>query len=150
MPRNPQCVYLNRKRSNGPAVYDSVMANARSKIVFETRGEENLRPLALDLFMGTMDPDEIKDEVYSTKVMDYVEEIRTIRGTSENSSEATGEFAGATGTESVSGVMDGNTEEDPNAWNRSQADSTGTSHMTVKGSGTSETEVPFLRPVMGK
>ena len=31
--------------ANGQQVYDSVMANARSKIVFEVRGEDNLRPL---------------------------------------------------------------------------------------------------------
>lgn len=68
--------------ANGAQVYDSVMANARSKVVFETRGEDNLRPLATDLFMGVMNPDEIKHELYSTKVMDYVEETRTVRGRS--------------------------------------------------------------------
>jgi Helicase HerA, central domain len=136
--------------ANGPQVYDSVMANARSKVVFETRGEENLRPLALDLFMGTMNPDEIKHELYSTKVMDYVEETRIVRGKSENWSDAVGDFTGQTGTESQSGMIRDGNVEDPSAWNRSSADSTGTSNMTVRGGGKSETEVPFLRPVMGK
>lgn len=136
--------------ANGPQVYDSVMANARSKIVFETRGEENLRPLALDLFMGTMNPDEIKHELYSTKVMDYIEETRIVRGKSENWSEAVGDFAGQTGTESQSGMIRDGAVEDPSAWSRSNADSTGTSNMSVRGGGSSETEVPFLRPVMGK
>ncbi len=102
--------------ANGAQVYDSVMANARSKVVFETRGEENLRPLATDLFMGVMNPDEVKLKLYSTKVMDYVEETRTIRGKSENWSDATGEFAGQTGTESQTGQILDKTEEDPNAW----------------------------------
>jgi len=136
--------------ANGAQVYDSVMANARSKVIFETRGEENLRPLALDLFMGTMNPDEIKHKLYSTKVMDYVEETRTIHGRSENWSDATGLFTGATGTEGMGGMMNGTTKEDPLAWNTSDADSTGTSQISVKGGGMSETEVPFLRPVMGK
>lgn len=136
--------------ANGPQVYDSIMANARSKIVFETRGEENLRPLATDLFMGVMNPDEIKHELYSTKVMDYVEETRTVRSKSENWSEATGLFTGLTATESTSGMILDNAPEDPTAWNKSDADSNGTSQMNVKGGGSSEAEVPFLRPVMGK
>lgn len=136
--------------ANGPQVYDSVMANARSKIVFETRGEENLRPLALDLFMGTMNPDEIKLKLYSTKIMDYVEEKRIIRSESESWSDAVGEFTGATGTHSTGGMIRDYQEEDANAWNNSEADSTGTSQMSVSGGGYSETEVPFLKPIMGK
>jgi Helicase HerA, central domain len=136
--------------ANGAQVYDSVMSNARSKVIFETRGEENLRPLALDLFMGVMNPDEIKHQLYSTKVMDFVEETRTIRGKSENWSDAKGNFTGLTATESQSGMVVNNTAEDPNAWNKSNADSAGTSHMSVQGGGISETEVPFLKPMMGK
>jgi hypothetical protein len=136
--------------ANGAQVYDSVMANARSKVVFETRGEDNLRPLATDLFMGVMNPDEIKHELYSTKVMDYVEETRTIRGRGENWSEADGHFTGHTATESESGQMLDGTPDDPQAWNRSGAESDGTSHMQMRGGSSSESEVPFLRPVMGK
>ena len=61
--------------ANGPQVYDSVMANARSKVVFSLEGEENLRPLAQSLFMGVFNPDEIKLKLNSRKVMDYVEEV---------------------------------------------------------------------------
>jgi hypothetical protein len=136
--------------ANGAQVYDSVMANARSKVVFETRGEDNLRPLAIDLFMGVMNPDEIKHELYSTKVMDYVEETRTVRGTSGTWSDATGRFTGATTTESRSGLINDGAIEDPSAWNESSAESDGTSDMRVRGGGSSEAEVPFLRPVMGK
>lgn len=136
--------------ANGPQVYDSVMANARSKIVFETRGEENLRPLATDLFMGVMNPDEIKHELYSTKVMDYVEETRIVRGRSASWSEAEGKFTGATATHSESGLITDGLNEDPGGWNASQAESDGTSHMTMHGGSASETEVPFLRPVMGR
>jgi hypothetical protein len=136
--------------ASGPQVYDSVMANARSKVVFETHGEENLQPLASDLFMGVMNPDKIKHDLYSTKVLAYVEETRTVRGKNESWSEATGQFTGLTATESQSGRILDNSEEDPSAWNRSNADSTGTSRMNVRSGGTSESEVPFLLPVFGK
>lgn len=136
--------------ANGPQVYDSVMANARSKVVFETRGEENLRPLATDLFMGVMNPDEIKHQLYSTKVMDYAEETRTVRGRSKSWSDAEGYFTGATATGSESGMTVDGIREDPSSWNTSSAESDGTSNMTMRGGGESEAEVPFLRPVMGK
>jgi hypothetical protein len=136
--------------ANGPQVYDSVMANARSKIVFETHGEENLHPLALALFMGTMNPDEIKHELYSTKVMDYLEETRTVRSQSENWSDGVGEFTGLTATESTGGMITDQEEQDPSSWNRSAADSQGTSRTDLRGGAAGESEVPFLRPVMGK
>lgn len=136
--------------ANGLQVYDSVMANARSKIVFETRGEENLKPLALDLFMGTMNPDKIKLSLYSTKVMNIVEERRTIRGTSANWSEGVGEFMGETSTAGESGIVFSGENQDASGWSLSNANSTGTSRTSMRGGGTSETEVPFLRPIFGK
>ena len=136
--------------ANGAQVYDSVMANARSKIIFETRGEENLRPLALDLFMGAMNPDKIKNALYSTKVLDYAEETRTVRGRSDNWSDATGLFTGETGTAGAGGMIADDEKQDAVSWNESNATSTGTSNMSVRGGGTSEAEVPFLRPILGK
>jgi len=136
--------------ANGEQVHDSVMANARSKVVFETRGKENLEPLAFDLFMGVMNPDEIKHELYSTKVMDYVEETRTVRGRSETWSDAAGEFTGQTATESSGGAVYDDDKQDARMWNESGADSSGSSHMQMRGGGSSESEVPFLKPIMGK
>jgi len=91
--------------ANGAQVYDSVMANARSKVVFSLEGKENLEPLAYSLFMGVMNPDEIKLKLNSRKVMDYVEETRTIHSESENWSEGVGEFTGTTDTESAGGAF---------------------------------------------
>ncbi|HKW30650.1 MAG TPA: type IV secretion system DNA-binding domain-containing protein, partial [Verrucomicrobiae bacterium] len=62
---------------NGRRVYNSIMENASSKVVFRLQHEENLRAMAQWLFMGVMNPDEIKHELYSTKVMQYREELRT-------------------------------------------------------------------------
>jgi hypothetical protein len=136
--------------ANGAQVYDSVMANARSKIVFSLEGKENLEPLAYSLFMGVMNPDEIKMELYSTKVMDYVEETRTIHSESENWSEGVGEFTGTTDTESAGGAISDGAEQESRLWNQSSAVSGGTSKTSMKGGGKGKATVPFLKPVMGK
>jgi len=136
--------------ANGAQVYDSVMANARSKIVFSLEGKENLEPLAHSLFMNVMNPDEIKHQMYSAKVMDIVEETRTIISTSENRSEATGEFTGQTDTESAGGAIHDGGQQDARLWNQSSANSGGTSKIKAKGEGKTKTEVPFIRHIMGK
>src|ERR1700733_882613 len=136
--------------ANGAQVYDSIMANARSKIVFSLEGEENLKPLAHSLFMGVLNPDEIKLEMYSTKVMEIIEETRSISSESENWSDATGEFTGQTGTESAGGAVYGGEQQDARLWNQSSANSSGTSNIRARGGGRTETTVPFVRQIMGK
>jgi len=67
---------------NGKRVYNSIMENASSKVVFRLSHEDNLRVMAQWLFMGVMDPDEVKHELYSTKVMSYREELKEVIGES--------------------------------------------------------------------
>lgn len=55
---------------NGRRVYNSIMENASSKIVFRLSHRENLEAMAQWLYMGVMDPEEVKHELYSTKVME--------------------------------------------------------------------------------
>lgn len=136
--------------ANGAQVYDSVMANARSKVVFSIEGEENLKPLAQSLFMGVMNPDEIKLKLYSRKVMDYVEEERIIRSSSENWSDGTGEFTGTTNTESMGGAIYGGSEQDARLWNQSNAGSSGTSRTNMRGGSKGESRVPFQKAIFGK
>jgi len=126
------------------------MTNARNKVVFSLEGEENLRPLALSLFKGVINPDEIKLQLFSRKVMDYVEETRTIISESENWSDGVGDFTGATSTESVGGAIRDGAEQESRLWNISNAVSGGTSRTSMKGGGRSETTVPFLKAVFGK
>ncbi len=135
--------------ANGAQVYDSVKENARSKVVFSLADEENLKPLAQALFMGTMNPDEIKLSLYSRKVKEYVEETRTTQSTSDNWSDGTGEFTGATDTESTGGAVSG-AGEDSSLWNQSGATSRGTSRTSMRGGGRGESTVPFLKPVFGE
>jgi len=136
--------------ANGVQVYDSVMANARSKIVFSLEGTENLKPLAESLFMGVMNPDEIKLQLYSRKVMDYVEEERTIRGMTENWNESEGSITNTMDAGSTGGAVYGGTEQDARLWNQSSGQADGTSHTRTRGGARSETTMPFLRPVFGE
>jgi hypothetical protein len=131
------------------------MVNARSKIVFQTSGEENLRPLALDLFMGAMSPDKIKHELYSTKVMGYVEDYRTAYGRSTSHAEGRAQASG-----SAWGAGSGGTEmypylgNDPMSVSQSTSEfasqSSSESRSSMYGTAESESHIPMLIPIMGK
>lgn len=66
---------LNRG-PQGKAIYDSVMQNARTKMVFSTEQPEDLPVLTDWLYRHEIDPDEVKREFRSRKVLDYEEEWR--------------------------------------------------------------------------
>ena len=136
--------------ASGAKVYDSVMVNARSKIVFSLEGEEHLRPLAQSLFMGVINLDEIKHSIYSTKVIDMIEETRLVTSANENWSDGVGEFTGETGTESEGGAILDGEEQEERLWNISNANSTGTSRTSMTGGGKSVSRVPFVRSIFGK
>jgi len=126
------------------------MENASSKVVFRLSHEENLKVMAQWLFMGTMNPEEVKHELYSTKVMEYREEMRTSYSRGKSTSEGGGNFTGTTGSRSTGGAIEGNTEQDPNAWNECSADSEGGSSTWTASESESETESSVLIPVLGK
>src|SRR5437762_1943690 len=102
------------------------MENASSKVVFRLTHEDNLSIMAKWLFMGVMNPDEIKHELYSTKVMEYRNEMREVR--SEGTSRGTGHGSqrgsawghGSGGTESYGGSGDGTGS--PHSSSRSESD----------------------------
>src|ERR1043165_219677 len=79
---------------NGRRVYNSIMENASSKVVFRLSHEDNLRVMAQWLFMGVMNPDEIKHELYSTKVMSYREELKEVISESTSSGRGRGNQQG--------------------------------------------------------
>jgi hypothetical protein len=59
---------LSDLSESGRRVLNSITENAASKVVFRLSGKENLEALAQWLYMGVMNPDEIKHELYGTKV----------------------------------------------------------------------------------
>jgi hypothetical protein len=141
---------LRDRGENGRRVYNSIMENASSKVVFRLSHEENLRAMAQWLFMGVMNPDEIKHELYSTKVMEYREELRTIHSRSQGRSAGGGRFTGLTESDSTGGPASAAERLDPNIWNESIADSSGDSSTWTESESESETESSMLIPVMGK
>jgi hypothetical protein len=136
--------------ASGPQVYDSVMANARSKIVFSLEGEENLRPLAQSLFMGVFNPDEIKLKLTSRKVMDYVQRVWEVISESENWSEAEATYTGTTDSEVEGGAIRDGADQEARIWHTGTAISGGTSHTVAKGGGRSVSRVPYLMPIFGE
>jgi hypothetical protein len=142
---------------NGRRAYNSIMENASSKVVFRLSHEDNLRVMAQSLFMGVMNPDEIKLKLYSTKVMEYREEFKKIvsEGTSSNSGggrqEGQASGAGHGGTQVF--PLDGTTT-DPTSMSESDSEfsseSGSESESWSEGTSHSETLVPTLVPVLGK
>jgi hypothetical protein len=126
------------------------MENAASKVVFRLTHRQNLEPLAEWLFMGVMNPDEVKHELYSTKVMAYREELRTSVTHSVGKSAGGGKFTGLTDSKSMGGKMNGMEQFDPEAWNESLATSAGDSHTWTESESESETQSSVLIPVFGK
>ncbi len=143
----------------GRKVYNSVMVNAKNKVVFQIAGEDNLRPLAQELFMGAMSPDKIKHELYSTKVMGYSEERRTThsRGIGRGSAQATQHgFAsgeGHGGTESYilhHGVREMHPSSESESWSKFKSHSGSNNHSTSETNTEGESDAPMLIPIMGK
>ena len=144
---------------NGRRVYNSIMENASSKVVFRLTHEENLSAMAKWLFMGVMDPDEIKHKMYSTKVMEYREELKEVRGESTSSGSSHGSQrgsatgAGAGGTVSRSYHEDGtetdlHSESESNSEFASESESESDSHS--ESTTRSVSYVPTIVPVLGK
>jgi Type IV secretion-system coupling protein DNA-binding domain len=141
---------------NGRRVYNSIMENASSKVVFRLQHDENLRAMAQWLFMGVMNPDEVKHELYSRKVMDYREELKTAYGISSSSGTSAGSQRG-----SASGAGYGGTSVFPfdesgvpsstsQSWSSFSSDSSSESESYSESQTESRTLVPMLVPIFGE
>ncbi len=142
---------------NGRRVYNSIMENASSKVVFRLSHSENLRVMAEWLYTGVMNPDEIKHELYSTKVMEYRGELREIYGESTSSGSSHGSQRGrasgmGTGGTDVYGGDDfgGNPQTMSQSWSNFGSASESNSEMDSQSRSTSKSSIPTLVPVLGK
>jgi len=140
---------------DGKRVFNSIMENASSKVVFRLSHEENLKILAQWLFMGVMDPDEIKHQLYSTKLMGYVEEMRQSFGETESFGSSSGSQQGRAGGRGRGGTESFRTG-DNESHSRSESVSafeSGSESETrseSRSKSTSESWSPVLLPIMGK
>jgi hypothetical protein len=62
---------LSNQGESGQMILDSVLANCRNKVVFQTSHPADVEMLASILYRQDVDPDQIKDETYSTKVLGH-------------------------------------------------------------------------------
>jgi hypothetical protein len=142
---------------NGRRVYNSIMENASSKVVFRLSHEDNLKAMAQWLFRGVMDPDQVKHELYSTKVMSYREELREVTGESTSSGQGFGRQAGRSSGHGAGGTQvfpfDG-TGAEPISTSVSQSEFASSSESDneswSEGKTQSRSLVPTLVPVLGK
>ena len=149
--------FPNQLLDRGPSgrrVYNSIMENASSKVVFRLTHEENLRVMAQSLFMGVMDPDEVKHKLYSTKVMQYREELKEVRGLSLSVGSSYGTqhgHASGAGRGSTQGLCDG---VDTNSGSVSESNfasiSGSESESWSENTTRSTSKVPTIVPVLGQ
>jgi hypothetical protein len=96
---------LQNEGTSGQKLYDSVMENTTTKVVFRLTHEDNLRPMAEWLFRGTMDPDQIKQILYSTKVMGYRREWLRAESMTTTDTSGSSTYAGISAGQGTSAVM---------------------------------------------
>ena len=142
---------------NGRRVYNSIMENASSKVVFRLSHEDNLKVMAQWLFMGVMDPEQIKHELYSTKVMSYREELKEVIGEGTSSSHGQGTQTGHSAGAGLGGTETfpfDEIEVRPSSTSESNSEFSATSGSEsaswAEGSSQSRSLVPTLIPVFGK
>jgi hypothetical protein len=143
---------------NGRRVYNSIMENASSKVVFRLTHEDNLQAMAKWLFMGVMNPDEIKHELYSTKVMAYREELKEVRSESRSSGRGVGTQKGSASGSGLGGTQsfygDDSSLVEAHSTSESASDFASESESASESWSESQSEsvshVPTLVPVMGK
>src|ERR1017187_4794878 len=139
---------------NGRRVYNSIMENASSKVVFRLQHEENLRAMAQWLFMGVMNPDEVKLKLYSRKVMDYREELKESYGFSSSSGKSTGTQQGRAGGAGAGGTRgfpsSGASASTSQSWSEFASDSESVNESYSESETVSRSLVPMLVPIFGE
>jgi len=142
---------LHQGGAHGRRLYESVMENTKSKVVFSlSTKDDNLTPLADWLYGGTFDPYLVKRTLESRKVLDYREEIR--RSQSGSTTHGWRVAAGRGAMSSRSDMVA--TPEDGGRPLRTLGDVVGANEYTSEDENFSETggftDAPILIPVMGK
>jgi hypothetical protein len=139
---------------HGEQIYDSIMENASSKIVFRLQNIDNLTPLAHSLFMGVMDTDEVKHQIFSTKVINYQEEERDERTMSRTrgSGGARHEASTNSDSEGTSETVDDDLNQISSvaAWNKCFSQASGNSESWMDSETESVAHRNVLVPILGK
>jgi hypothetical protein len=117
-----------RKSDQGEQLYNSVMANCRSKVVFQTEHNEDLEELTLMLYRQMVDTRKVKQAIWSTKVLGH--ELRYMNSYSNGTNWSTG---GGTSRSKTTGdsLTTGTSWSHSDGENESFAETDGTSESTT-------------------
>jgi hypothetical protein len=138
---------LHQLKEHDPEVYYSTMANARTKVVFGGLMDEDLDIMARELFVGELDTDEVKHEIWQTKYAP-VESSRIVvtESESESGSESHTEVSHRSLAESTSFIADsGFLRPEPQSVSLASGSSEGSTDGRNSGwsRSRSESRVPF-------
>ena len=142
--------HLNQLKQKDPEVYFSALTNARTKVVFGGLIEEDLDIIGKEMYVGELDPDQVKHEIWQTKFRP-VETTRVITAESESESESSGSTTLDHQSLSEGQVFIADSSawsgmsDDPASISRSSGSASGAtrSEVSSRGYSRSVTEVPF-------
>lgn len=156
---------IEASQKHGQRLYESILENARNKVVFSlSLRDRNLTPLADWLYMGTFDTKEVKHEQYTTKVMAYDEETRTVttsgssRGQTRSDTRGVADGSGSAHSAATDGIIDdvSGSPLPSQHWGESTSSVLSESRIASSSESASEaiseslSEVPLLIPVFGQ
>ena len=154
---------LSGEGARGQNLLNSVRSNVQSKVIMGLPDPDEYMPLAKWLFMGEVDVHKVKHEIYTRSVIGERETTRTVITTGESETEtdggSTGETRGTTAgggssrgnatarsygeyrddDERFSFIEQGNPDDQPFRWNKTETESGGESESWGESDSTTET-----------
>lgn len=145
----------------GKEVLDAIFANVSRKITFALEGEEDLRRLSLPLYGLDIRGDKVKHETWSTKVVGYEEEWKTIYSASSSTGWGKNSTSGYSAGAGLGGTKTFNGEEPLFSFNevplsvseshsKFQAKSGSDGISSAGSESIGSTDLPFQKPIFGK
>jgi len=134
--------HLHQLKEKDPEVYYSTLGNARIKAVFGGLVDEDLEIMAKEFFLGELDPEEIKDEIWQTKLKP-VETARTILSNAWGESQGSSEVSHSSIANGQVYIAGSDLWASPTTITSSAADGRSSSLQRIAASGGSETSVPW-------
>ena len=113
----------------GEDIYRNVMGNARSKVVFSLEEPDSLKALTEWLFRSSLNPDEVKHDLYSTKALG--QKLVTLENRSETTT--TSESDGLTETDDSDGGHMSSSTRDQTSTSKSTSTSSTEAFATIYG-----------------
>jgi hypothetical protein len=135
---------------NGTALYDALMAAARSKIVFQMNHADDRTALAAELHAGELDPMKVKRRTTSVVRYDREESVSRTSGSSSQEGGTRTEQTGTSRGRSQREQRDDDGREQPINASEQEIENEANSTNWADGSSESTTRVEVLVPVMGE